>query len=192
MANSVNNVLSGKPLASGGVLRDASNSATLPTSATGAVAGFTALGYIGDDGLTETVDRSTDKIRAWGGDTIKVVQTDFSVTYGFTFVEAARGDVLRAVHGDDNVTETAADATHGAQTAVKINSNELPKSQWIFEVKDGDKRIRIVVPIGQITTVGEITYSDDSVVAYPVTIECFADADGNQVYKYADNGVTAA
>jgi hypothetical protein len=191
MANDVLNVLSGKPLATGGVLRDASNAATLPTDATTALAaGFTALGYIGPDGLTETIDRTTNKIRAWGGDIVKVVQTEFSVTYGFTFYESIRADVLKAVHGDANVTTTAADATHGVRQAVKINSEELPLSQWIFEVKDGDARVRIVVPLGKITAVGEVTYSDESVIGYPVTVEAFRDASGNQAYKYTDDGKT--
>lgn len=192
MANDVNKVLAGKPLASGGVLRDPSGTATLPTDAATTLTGFTALGFVGPDGLTETIDRSTNKIKAWGGSVVKVVQTDFSVTYAFTFYESVNGDVLKAVHGDANVTTTAADATHGTRQAVKVNGDTLPKSPWVFEMKDGDARVRIVVPIGQITTVGEITYSDEAVIGYPVTVEAFPDAAGNQAYKYMDDGVTTA
>lgn len=193
MANDVLNVLAGKPLTTGGVLRNPDTSGTLPTDATEALdAGLIALGYIGSDGLTETIDRTTNKIKAWGGDVVKVVQTDFSVTYGLTFFETINADVLKAVHHDDNVTTTAASPSNGTQQAIKINSLELPKSEWVFEVKDGDARIRIVVPLGQITAVGEITYSDEAVIGYPVTIEAFPDASGNQAYKYTDNGVLSA
>lgn len=188
MANDVKNVISGKPLATGGVLRDASNTATLPTTAVAALTGFTALGYIGDNGLVETIDRSSNKVKAWGGDIVKVVQTDFSVQYGFTFYESLNGDVLKAVHGDGNVTTTAATSTSGTLHAIKINGGELPSSQWVFEVRDGLARVRIVVPIGQITSVGDITYSDESVIGYAVKIEAFPDADGNQAYKYVDDG----
>jgi len=191
MANDVTKVLAGKPLASGGVLRGDSSTAA-PTDATSAVTGATALGYIGPDGLTETVDRQTNKIKAWGGDVVKVVQTDFSVTYQFTFYESANAEVLKAVHGDDNVSVTAADETHGNQTAITINSEELPKVPWVFEIKDGDSKIRIFVPLGQITTVGDITYSDEDVVGYQVTVEAFPDADGNQAYKYLDDGKVTA
>lgn len=193
MTNSVKNVLAGKPAVTGGVLRDATNAAPLPTDAVTALdAALIALGYVGPDGLTETIDRTTNKVKAWGGDTVKVLQTEFSVTYAFTFYESTKAEVLKAVHGDDNVTTTAANATHGTQNAIQINAKELPKSQWVFEIKDGDARIRIVVPIGQITAVGEITYADESVIGYPVTIEAFPDASGNQAYKYTDDGLIAA
>lgn len=192
MTNNVKNVLAGKPVATGGVLRDPLNTATLPTDAAAAISGFTALGFIGPDGLTETIDRTTNKVKAWGGDTVKVLQTEFSVTYAFTFYESVNADVLKAVHGDDNVTTTVATPTSGTQNSVQIKSDALPKSQWIFEVKDGDARIRIAVPIGQITTVGEITYADESVIGYPVTVEAFPDASGIQAYKYTDDGIFSA
>lgn len=193
MTNNVKNVLAGKPLASGGVLRDASNAAAAPADAVAPLdAGFIALGFIGPDGLTETIDRTTNKVKAWGGENVKVLQTEFSVTYGFTFYESTKAEVLKAVHGDGNVTTTAAGATHGNQNAVKINADELPKSQWDFEIKDGDAKIRIFVPIGQITSVGEITYSDEAVIGYPVTVEAFPDAQGNQAYKFTDDGQISA
>jgi hypothetical protein len=188
MANDVLNVLAGKPLATGGVLRDPASSTGLPTDATTPLVGPTALGYIGEDGLTETIDRSTDKVKAWGGDVVKVVQTDFSVSYGFTFYESINADVLKAVHGDENVDLTPATAAHGNQTVTKINSTELPKSEWFFEVRDGQAKIRIYVPIGQITAVGEVNYNDGAVIGYPVTLEAFPDADGNQAYKMTDDG----
>lgn len=193
MANDVNKVVNGKPLATGGVLRNPATTGTLPTDATTAPdVAFIALGYIGPDGLTETVDRQTNKIKAWGGDVVKVVQTDFSVTYQFTFYESINADVLKAVYGDPNVTVTPANATHGAQTSTAINSAPLPKAQWIFEVKDGGARIRVVVPLGQITAVGEVTYSDETTIGYQVTVEAFPDSAGNQAYKYTDDGVLSA
>ena len=191
MANDVNKVLAGKPLATGGVLRG-DDTAVAPTDAVSAPTGFTALGYIGEEGLTETTDRSTSKIRAWGGDIVKVVQSEFSVTYSFTFYESINADVLKAVYGDDNVASTAADTTHGNQHAIQVKSDQLPRGPWLFEVKDGDARIRIHVPVGQITTVGEVTYSDESVIGYPVTVEAFADSNGVQAYKYIDDGKLAA
>src|SRR5690606_29492691 len=128
----------------------------------------------------------------WGGDIVKVVQSEFSVTYSFTFYESINADVLKAVYGDDNVASTAADTTHGNQHAIQVKSDQLPRGPWLFEVKDGDARIRIHVPVGQITTVGEVTYSDESVIGYPVTVEAFADSNGVQAYTYIDDGKLAA
>lgn len=187
MANTAANVLAGTPLATGGVLIGAL-AAAAPMNATTTPTGFTASGYIGEDGVTEANERSTDRIRAWGGDTVKVVQTEHNVTYSFTFLETLNTDVLKAVYGDSNVTMTAATGGTGKLHAVLINAATLPHKSFVFEVKDGDAKIRIYVPDGQITEVGEITYSDSEVVGYQVTLEAFADASGNKAYKYMDDG----
>jgi len=190
MANTAANVVAGTPLATGGILIGALT-ATAPTTAVSALTGFTAAGYIGEDGVTESNERSTDRIRAWGGDTVKVVQTEHNVTYQFTFLETLNADVLKAVYGEDNVTTTAAGVSTGTLHEVAINGSTLPHKSYVFEVKDGDAKIRIYVPDGQITEVGEVTYSDSEVVGYQVTVEAFADELGNKAYKFLDNGIFA-
>ena len=190
MANSAANVVAGVPLATGGILIGDLTAAE-PSTAVSALTGFTAAGYIGEDGVTETNERSTDRIRAWGGDTVKVVQTEHNVSYQFTFLETLNADVLKAVYGEDNVTTTAATISTGTLHEVAINSATLPHQSYVFEVKDGDAKIRIYVPDGQITEVGEITYSDSEVIGYQVTVEAFADELGNKAYKFLDNGIFA-
>ena len=190
MANNAKNVVAGTPLATGGVLIG-ELTATAPTSAVSVLTGFSAAGYIGEDGVTEANERSTDRIRAWGGDTVKVVQTEHNVTYQFTFLETLNANVLKAVYGEDNVTTTAATSTTGTLHEVAVNAAALPHKSYVFEVKDGDAKIRIYVPDGQITEVGEITYSDSEVVGYEVTVEAFADDLGNKAYKFLDDGVFA-
>ena len=189
--NTASNVVAGVPLATGGVLLG-TDTAVAPTDATSPLVGFNAAGYIGEDGVTETNERSTDRIRAWGGSTVKVVQSEHNVTYQFTFLETLNGDVLRAVYGEDNVETTAATASTGTLHAVKVNGATLPHLPFDFEVKDGDAKIRIYVPDGQITEVGDITYSDTEVIGYEVTVEAFEDAEGNKAYKYLDDGKFAA
>lgn len=192
MSNTAN-VLAGKPLATGGILV-AEVGATAPTNATTALdAAFKAAGYVGEDGLTETTDRSTEKIKAWGGDSVKIVQTDFAVTYQFTFIETLNSDVLKTVYGDANVTTTPADATKGTLHTVKVNSEELPAKAFVFEMKDGNARIRIHVPEGKITELGEITYSDAEVIGYTVTVEAMPNATlGANAVKYLDDGKPTA
>lgn len=192
MANTVGNVVAGKPQVTGGVLMGPIGTA-LPTDVTTALNEALVFGgYVSEDGLTENADRSTDKIRAWGGDTVKVVQTEFSLTYEFTYIEAVNADVLKTVYGSDNVTTTPATGEAGTLQAVRVNSAVLPHQVFVFEIRDGDARIRIVVPDGQVTTVGEITYVDDNVVGYPVTVEAYQDTDGANAYKYLTDGKTAA
>lgn len=190
MANTAANVVAGVPLATGGILIGDLTAAE-PSTAVSALTGFVAAGYIGEDGVTETNERSTDRVRAWGGDTVKVVQTEHNVTYQFTFLETLNVNVLEAVYGEDNVTTTAATVSTGTLHEVQVNSSTLPHKSYVFEVKDGDAKIRIYVPDGQITEVGDITYSDSEVIGYQVTVEAFADELGNKAYKFLDNGIFA-
>jgi hypothetical protein len=192
MANTAANVLSGKPLATGGILR-APLGSTLPNDAKAAPdAAFKGLGYVSEDGVTETQDRSTDKIKAWGGDTVKVVQTEHSLSYKFTLIETLNADVLKAVHGDANVATTAATSTTGTLQTVQVTGDELGHAAYVIEVKDGNARVRIVISDGQITEVGDVTYSDGDVIGYEVTVECFPDANGVKAKKYIDDGVFSA
>jgi hypothetical protein len=190
VTNTVGNVIQGLPVTTGGVLIGTSG-ASLPTSTSAVTTGFTALGYVGEAGLTEGRARTTDKTKAWGGDVVKVTQSEFSVTYQFTLYEVLNANVQKAINGSGNVSTTAASSAHGTLQAVSINGNTLPKLPWIFDMKDGNAKIRKVIPLGQVTAVGDIVYSDSGVVGYPVTIEAFADTSGNNAYEYTDNGVTA-
>lgn len=193
MANNSNLILQGKPPVTGGVLCDPTNAVTLPTTATAALpTGFIALGYVSEDGLSMTQDRSTDKIKAWGGDTVKVVQTDYGVTFSWTFMQTADPDVLRAVYGAGNVTVTPATSTAGTQISIKGNADVLPRARWVFEMKDGNARVRIVVPVGQISAVGDLSFTDGDAIAYEVTLDTFPDSSGNSFYKYIDDGIRSA
>ena len=187
------NIVAAAPMATGGVSIGPLGAA-LPTDATTALgAALKSAGYIGESGLTESADRSTEKVKAWGGDVVKVVQTDFSTTYTFTFLETLNADVLRTVYGDQNVTVTPASSSKGSLYAVKINADTLPHKSFVFDMRDGDARIRIVVPDGQITEVGEITYSDAEVVGYSVTVEAYRDPVlGANALKYLDDGRKSA
>lgn len=191
MANTVSNVVAAKPLATGGVYVGPLGTA-LPVDATTALnVAFKATGYVGDGGLTETPNRTTDTRKAWGGDVVKILQTDFALTYTFTFIESLKTEVLQAVYGAGNVVTTAATASTGTLQAVKIVSDTLPHQEFVFDMKDGNAKVRIVVPDGQIIDVGAVTYSDADIVAYPVTVQTFYSATlGAYAAKYSTDGVT--
>ena len=189
MANKISNVVAGKPLSTGGILIAPLGTALPANTSTAPNIAFVSAGYIGEDGVTENNGRSIEKIRAWGGDTVKVTQTEHTLTYQFTFIESLNSDVLKTVYGSANVTTTAATISTGTLQAIKITSDVLPHKEYIFEIRDGDAKVRIVVPDGQITEIGETTYSDASAIAYQVTLECFPDATNVKAYKYTDDGV---
>lgn len=175
MANTAANVLVGKPLATGGALTGPL-SATLPEDATTAPTGFTAVGYISDDGVTQTIDTDTTDINAWGGDVVRTIQTSHKLTYQLTLIETSAAS-LGVYYGADNVSGSTA-------LTVLIKGGDLPHGKWVLEVRDGDRRVRITIPDGQVTDRGDVVWKDDEAVAYEVTITCFPDADGVKAYLY--------
>ena len=43
---------------------------------------------------------------------------------------------------------------------------------------------RIVVPAGKVTEVGDISYTDEDMVGYELTVQAFPDTDANTHYEY--------
>lgn len=177
------NVLVGIPDSSGGLwVGDLiEDSALLPDATTDlAEAGFIPAGFIGEDGVTEANERDVDKIKAWGGDTVRVIQNDHTITYSFTFLELGNFEVLKLIYGDENVEQS------GDQIIVKKNSQVLPHKTWVIEVfdKGADRKIRLVIPDGQITETGDRNFTHSDVVSMEVTIEAFVDKEGNKGYEY--------
>lgn len=110
MANA-EHVSAAKPKTGGAIYRAPLGTA-LPTDATTALnAAFKCLGYCGEDGLVNTNSPDSDSVKAWGGDTVLTYQKSKEDTFKFTLLEVLNPDVLKAVHGDDNVTGTLATGT---------------------------------------------------------------------------------
>ena len=183
------NVASGKPLATGGILIAPLGTVMPIDLSTALNASFAKAGYIAEDGVTEAFERTTEKVKAWGGKTVKVMQSEHSLIFSFTFIESFNAVVLKSIYGDENVTVTAATATTGAVYKVLVTDEDLPHNAYVFEIKDGDARIRIAGADGLIMSVGEITYVDAELISYPVTVEFFDDENGVKAIKYLSDGV---
>lgn len=182
MANSVANVTAGKPAVSGAVYRAAlANDLTLPTDATTALsADFKALGYVSDDGLVNTNSPDSDKIKAWGGDTVLVIQSEKPDEFKLTLLEVMNTDVLKTVYGSSNVTGALATGL-----TVKATADEPEEGAWVVEmIMRGGVLKRVVIPDGKVSEVGEITYKDDEAVGYELTIQAMPDSTGVTHYEY--------
>ncbi|WP_312715466.1 phage tail tube protein [Corynebacterium flavescens] len=138
-------------------------------------------GFLTEDGVSKTVDRSTDKIKDWNGDTVVIVQSDHAVTLKTTFMESANAEVLKIVAGDSNVSISA----DGKNITVIDNADELPHRFLDFEIKgSAQNRIRVFAPDAQATEVGDVNFVRSGVIQYEVTFECFPDEDGNKAYQH--------
>lgn len=177
----VTNVSLGKPRKAGAIFRAPLGTA-LPTDATTALANtYVQLGYVSEDGLTNTNSPETDTIKAWGGDEVLTVQSAKPDTFAFTLIEALNVDVLSAVYGSDNVTVD--DQTNAI--TVNANGDEAEEAVWVIDmIMRGGVLKRIVIPDGQISELGDIVYKDDEAIGYEITLNAMPDASGNTHYEH--------
>lgn len=175
----VANVTVGKPKIGGAISVGATN-LTMPTDATSTLAaGFTNLGYVSEDGLTQAITRDSEAIKAWGGDTVMVTQTEFVETFSFTLIETLDINVKKAMFGDGNVTGSLA-----AGIVTEVNSDELTAHAWVIDMITNGSLTRIVVPNAKVTEIGDITYVDGEPVGYELTITALPDSNSNASYEY--------
>ena len=152
---------------------------------------FTGDEYVSEDGLTLTPSVSTNDIKDWSGATVRKVLESFDGTLAWTMISTNEGS-LGVAFGAEHVTANDATDTHGNQVKVELGAH-LPESRsWVFLMKDGNARILIVVPNGQVTEVGEVNFASNAAVGWPVTLACYPDSDGQSIYILTDDGEVIA
>jgi hypothetical protein len=190
MASNNANVYAAEPLSTGSALV-APLGTPQPTDAkTPLDAAFIDLGNIGEDGFTETMERTTDKKKNFGGKTVKVLQTDYVHTFKFVLLESLSADVLKAVYGADNVEITEATLTEGAQVHIHKTAKKLPKQSWVIDTTDSelDAYYRQYIAIGQIITVADVKIVHTDTIMYEVELEVFETPEGDYVQTWTDDG----
>ena len=145
--------------------------------------------YVSEDGLTLSPSISTTDIKDWSGSTVRKVLESFDGTLTWKMISTNK-DALAIAFGDDNVTSVTASTAHGAQAALGAY---LPDEQaWVFLMKDGDARVVVAVPDGQITAVGDVTFASNAAIGWEVTLSCYPDSNGNCIYIMTDDGLVTA
>jgi hypothetical protein len=147
-------------------------SATAPSSSASTLTGFTDLGYVSSDGITETIDKTTSQIRAWqNGALVREVVSEGTYSVTLTFIETNQ-DVLELYFGSA-VTDGEIDGDPTSSGGRK---------SFVMDVVDGTIVERTYIPAGEITAVGERTLASGEAVGYNVTITAYADT-SNVTFK---------
>ena len=180
MANTALNVSTGKPKVTGGVYR-APLGTTLPTDATTSLAGtFTSLGYIAQGGVTHNIEMESGEYRAWGGDLVLTYMTSKTNRFAFGLIEVLNKSTYETVYGEDAVSGSLS-------TGISVQADGSDPSEYVYVIelamRDGAFK-RIVIPDGKVSEIGEIVYSDEEAVSYPVTITAQVDSSGKSHYEY--------
>ena len=161
----------------GGVYRGVSGT-TVPTTVNGVLnVALKDQGYVGEDGITQSIDKDTTDITAWqNSDIVREVQTSHKLTYQLKLIEV-NPETLKTVYGN-----------HAAGTTL-ITGATLPASAWVFNVVDGENLIRLVIPDGQVHEIGDVVYAAGEEVGHEITITCYPDASGVKAYLYNGTAV---
>ena len=180
MGNTASYVSAGKPKKTGAIFA-APMGTELPTSTSDALNdAFKCLGFCSDAGVVNSTNITTTKIKAWGGETVLIINTSKEDTYKFTLIEVKNSDVLKFVYGAENVSGSL-------ETGLTVTANAEqpdPVSLVIDMIMSDNTSKRVVIPSASISAVGDITYADNNAVGYETTLDCVPDGDGNTHYEY--------
>ncbi len=169
-----------KPAVGGGVM-SGPLTATLPTSADATATGFTSLGYISDAGVTRSIQKDTQVVKAWGGDTVLVLNNGKTETFKFVMLNGTDPNVLKLVNGDGNVTGSSL----ASGISAKSNNDADTGHEFVIDMIEAENTLhRICIPKGVVTNIGDVVYVDNAAIGYEVTLTAIADSSGYTCYEY--------
>lgn len=148
-------------------------------------------GYVGEDGITLSTNKSVDPIKDWSQNVIRKTLTEFDGQMTVPFLQIDEWSAKRLI-GSANVATKAASSTAGKTTIMKLGA-QLPEIEaWCFSMKDEDRRVRIFCPRAQITEIDEVAFVPNTANNWPATLSCYADEDGYSIYVIYDDGTVLA
>lgn len=161
-----------------GVFYRAPLGTTLPTDASSPLNSlFVDHGWLSDDGITLTVNRDTTKHHAFGTDLVKTTQGSYDESLKLCLLESDP-DVFETVFGTDSVT-LGTDGGGNRTMVIAHSSKQPPRSAFVIEMVDGAKLRRIVVQEGAVVDLDDVSYQDNELTKYAITIDCYKPASGN-------------
>ena len=169
------NVSVAKPKIAGAIYRAPLGTALPKDVTTKLDVKFLELGYAGEDGITNDNSIESEDFKAWGGTVVLTTQKEKKDTFKLKFIESLNKNVMETIYGKSNV-----EGTLEAGLTVKANAADVESASYVIEMilRNGVAK-RIVIPEGKISELGEVTYKDDELIAYEVTITALPDNDGN-------------
>lgn len=154
----------------------ADGTAAVPTDATTELgAGWTNVGYISEDAVTENIETDTNEIVAWqNSDVVRTLVTKFGVSYQFTMIET-KAAAVGLYYGKDVVA---------GQTTHDIGGPRVGRGPFVIDAIDSAGQImRRYIPVGEVTERGEVAITATDAVGYDTTISAYPtpDLDGASV-----------
>lgn len=175
MANDATKILVASPPATGGLFLSETvlTQQKMPVDATTALdAGLINHGLVTPDGVTRTVERQTESIKAWGGDTWRIIQTDHDVKIQCSVMQWLSIESQKLVRNPANVTSAAAGITS------LISSDPLIERSLVIVAQDQGNAIRWCARRVVLESVGDEKLATDSATTLDLTFRALP-IDGN-------------
>lgn len=159
---------------------------TLPTdSATALPAEYKLLGYLSEDGLTNTTDTDTAEIKDANGTTVMKIITSYAESYQFTLLEVLRAEAAKLRYNSDAVT--------GNDKSMTIK-HQMPSDEdfvLVFEIAmSGDVKDRLVIGNATRAEFGDRQVHASDPQVYDITVS--ANDMGNGVTAIEYIGIAAS
>lgn len=157
------------------------------------IADWRSSGYVSEDGASLSTDLSTTDIKEWNKAGVRTLLDEFTGTVTLTLIQADYDGWAQAL-GEDHVDRIPATAEHGEQLHVHIGANLPAPRGWALKMKDGDARMMVFIPNGQVASSLDITFAADQAIGIPLTINCHDDGtgSGDMIHILTDDGVVSA
>lgn len=154
---------------------------TAPTDTTTAFSGtWVALGLLSEDGMTESNSATVNEYYSWGGTLVRTTRSKFQRQFKVAVLE----DNL-AVFALVNPGSTRASA--GGVVTRTVKTPTANAQAFAFEMKDGAITKRIIVPRGEVSEIGDTTFSDSAIASKELTINAYPSAAGVIYLEYTDD-----
>lgn len=153
---------------------------TLPTDATTTLNAsvFKEVGALSDDGTVASSSQEFNNIYMWQNNALAAaLPGQYDRKFTFTCLEQ-NSQTLNIAFGGSTLTQQA----WGVSIAEKAPGRDI--RAWVLHGIDGTRLWRIVVPQGQITSKGDVTWASTDVAGMEVEVTAFPDASNNYAYHY--------
>ena len=146
-------------------------------------ADWKSIGNVGEDGCSLKLP-SGEVIKNWALDPERRLNTENGqLTVPFIHTTKA---TLETLFGDNNVSYTAANSTHGNLTAVEFSPDVFAEpAAYLFLMKDGSTRAFVGCTSGLISEIGDIALKGTEAAQWDATI------DGTWTFMVDDGAVTS-
>lgn len=144
-------------------------------------------GYVGDAGIAISTNKGTTVIKDWSQGTVRKAMSDFDGTISIPFLQVDEFSAKRVV-GKSNTVFAKANTEHGNMLSIDLGPDMPDIESWVISMKDGDSRIRVIVPRGQVTNIDAINFVPNAANSWPGTLACYAGPEGWAIRVIYEDG----